>query len=319
MAVECAKCHRHILETDNRLPPWCPSCGGDLKGAAPVMAPAPPRTDATTASLRTVPAAALESRVEGRPVRLDDIDSLGIPERVYRGSIVRQLLCWLGTLIGGAFLALIVYITFHPPKKPVSDAAYYGLTGFGLIAAFGSTYFALKFRGLTYLVFADALVRRDGGESTIIRWENVRQVFEKVHLGYINYRVVARAGEFELTGDIAGHRSLGTTIEDRLLAHRLPAALQELEQGHTVPFGPLAVSRAALWCDGQEMAWHTVRLSTGLKPDHAHRTTMLSNMIHLHVHSNGPTVYLEIERIPNYRLFVELVRHVWPQCLPDEA
>src|SRR5581483_3712609 len=238
-------CKRHILETDNRLPPWCQACGADLKGATAVAVAEPPRPAPAAFAPRPAPVAALESRVEGPPLRPDDADALGPPERVYRGSVVRQLLCWFGSLIGVAFLALIGYVTVHPPKTPVSDAAFYGLSALGLTGAVGGAYFALKFRGLSYAVYGDALVRRDGGETTIIRWEHVRQVFEKVHPAWISYRVVARGGDFELTGDVAGHRALGETIELRAMEHQLPAALRELDEGRAVSFGPLAVGKAA--------------------------------------------------------------------------
>jgi Family of unknown function (DUF6585) len=315
MAVECAKCKSHIVETENRLPPWCPACGGSLKDAVPVAGP--PRSVVMFTPGESQPTALAKpaeplAEVVTPPV---DISALGEPEQVFRGSISSQLFAWFACLLGTAFLALIIYVSIHPPKKPASPAAMLMLGAMGATCAFGGLYFAIKFRRTAYLVFRDALVQCDGGDFTIIPWEHIRQLYETIHPAWITYRVVTRKG---LTGDIRNHRALGTAIGEKMIERLLPASLKELDQGRAVSFGPLGVSRGALLCQGEQMAWYQVRLGFGLKPDHAHRSTMLSNIIHLHVyHANGPTTYLQVDAIPNFRLFLALVRQLWPQCVPE--
>jgi uncharacterized protein DUF6585 len=318
MGVVCPDCNDHILETENRLPAWCASCGASLKYARPIGGATPPRSAPLPLALKALPASDLASRGEQISQSAGDLSALGEAEQVYRGSPWVRLFCWLACLVGFAFLALVVYVTVHPPKKPASPAAMLMLAGLGMTGAIGGLYFALKFRRLVYMVFRDALVECDGRDCTVIPWEQIRQIFEKVHPGYVNYRVVIPKGEIQITGDVQNHRALGSTIEEKVIERLLPVALKELEHGRAVSFGPLGVSRGALSCQGEQMPWHGVRLRVGLKPDLGSPSAMQSAMIHLHVyHANGPTAYLEIEQIPNYRLFLAVVREIWPQCVAE--
>jgi hypothetical protein len=297
------------VEAENRLP----ACGGTLKDAATVAGP--PRSMAMFSpaeSCQDAATHAADSHGNALTPPLD-ISALGDPKQIFRGSPLRQLLCWFACLLGTAFLALLIYVSIHPPQKPASPAAMLALGALGAAGALGGLYFAVKFRRLAYLVFHSALVQCDGRDITIIPWE-----FESIHPAYVSYRVVTPKGSIELNGDIQNHRELGVAIAEKIIQRLLPVSLNELDQGRAVSFGPLAVSRGALLCQGEQMPWYNVRFALGLKPALAERSSLHSNMIHLHVyHANGPTAYVQVDAIPNYRPFLALVGRLWPQCLPE--
>src|SRR5262249_20777992 len=53
MSVQCVSCQGEVVpDANNRMPPWCPSCGGNLKTIrepAPAMAVAAPSVPSPTA------------------------------------------------------------------------------------------------------------------------------------------------------------------------------------------------------------------------------------------------------------------------------
>lgn len=99
--------------------------------------------------------------------------------------------------------------------------------------------------------------------------------------------------------------------------HLLPSALASLEAGRTVPFGPLGVNGGGLCFDGLSCAWSQVTLAIGLDPE---RLTgpKRSDLVYLQVHSAVRTksYKVDIGDIPNFGLFLALVRLGGPQCLP---
>jgi hypothetical protein len=325
MSVQCVSCRREFFTGPDKRPlPWCPSCGGNLKPQVepvPALAAANPSAPSPAAGHEPepVPVAASALPVQepvSRPnAPVPRLDELGTPERVFRASIWRRLVCWISALVCFGLAAAIGYGVLHQPhKNPQSGLMLMGLMALGGIASF---YFALTLGELSYLVFHDALVRRRGGESTVVPWDRIWAVYVTIHPAWKKYQVVIGKGkDFELSGDTANYRALGDLIEQKLLASRLPQALADLEAGKTVGFGPLTVHRAGLGFDCHSCPWSQVSLNVGLNPEPVIGTTY-SNLVHLHVHSPVLTkaYKVEIGDIPNFPLFLALVRNSWPECL----
>jgi hypothetical protein len=228
----------------------------------------------------------------------------------------RRLVCWLCCLVCFGLAGAIGYGVLHQPhKKPHAGLALMGLAAVG---GFASLYLALTLGEVSYLVFRDALVRRRGKDAQIVPWDQIRQVNQTVHPAWKKYQIVTRKGfDLELTANIANYLALGDLVEERVVAHLLPEALAELEAGRSVRFGPLDVNRGGLSFDGLSCGWSQVSLSIGLNMEPV-SGQVYSNLVHLHVHSPVRTkaYKVEIGKVANFRLFVELVRHVGPHCLP---
>jgi hypothetical protein len=246
-------------------------------------------------------------------LRLED---LGTPDEVYQGSVFRQIVSWALCLMCLGLAGCIGYGVLKQPLK--SPAAGLSLIGMFTLAALACLYYALKLRELSYLVFPEALVEKRGSQTQIIPWDKIREIYQTVHPAWKNYRIVTRKGcGIEFTGNIHNYRTLGDRIEEKVLQILLPAALADVEQGKTLRLGPLTVRQSALQFDGRTSAWNQTTMSVGLnlEPDSLNRR---SRLMHLHVYSpeRSKAFKVELGKIPNFRLLIELVRHNWPHTLP---
>ncbi len=328
MSRQCASCKREVFPgPDYRMPPWCPSCGGDLKdrvegaSAVAVAETAEPSglDGQDPESLRssppeTPPAESFALPLQP-PLRLDE---LGAPEQVFRGSMGRRLVCWVVCLVCFGLAAAIGYGVLHQPNKnPQSGLALMGLAAVGGV---GCLYRALTLGELSYIVYRDALVQQNGNDSRIIPWDQIREVYQTLHPAWKKYELLTRGrSPIEITANIANYQTLGGLIEEQVVARRLPRVLAELEAGGTARFGPLEVSRGGMGFDGHSCGWSQISLNIGLNPEPVAGQTY-SNLMHLHVHSPVRTraYKVEISSIPNFCVFLEVVRRYGPQCLPPE-
>jgi hypothetical protein len=229
--------------------------------------------------------------------------------------LVWQAAAWLTAVVCFGIVAVAVSQFLHPPKKKPNPQSLYGVAGLFSVGGLVACYVGLRLRGQRYEVFADRLVEWQGGTATAIRWDQVREVYRAVHPAWTKYRIHTSVGRvLTLTGETKHHTRLGDLISERVAALRLPGALEELEAGRSVAFGPLRVSRAGVEVHGELVPWHhVVALTFGLNPNARKGTSMVSNMIHLRI---TPFCQVELGDIPNYRLFEELVRRLHPACLP---
>ncbi len=134
-----------------------------------------------------------------------------------------------------------------------------------------------------------------------------------VHPAWKSYRVVTRkARTFKVGGDIRDHVALGERIAEEVAKVREPLIWSDLDTGRSVYFGPIGVSRAELTCQGMHLPWHQLgTMSVGL---FRHPSKQLqSHMLHLRI---TPTCAVELGEIPNYHLFEQIVRRIYPACLP---
>jgi hypothetical protein len=219
-----------------------------------------------------------------------------------------------------AFAGLMGYVFAQQIGKNSQSALY--LAGLALIGGFVGLYLALSMAELSYVVFADAFVEKRGSEAKIIRWEDVREVYETFHVTWRSFRVVARKGiDITLTPNTKGHVELGQRIEQELMAKRSAEFKAELDRGGIVRFGPLGYSHNALHLETVTSPWHQTTMNIRLDPDRqVPESANQSNFLYLFVYTQVQTkaLKLEIDKIPNFGLFLELVRQEWPRCLPAE-
>jgi hypothetical protein len=327
MSFQCVSCGREVFnDGSDRRPPWCPSCGGNLATLTPVGAAAAqtgqtwPRVHEpaplASGALALADTVHVPADQERQPLQLDE---LGEPERVFHGSILGRLACWFGCLACFGLAGAIAFGVLHQPNKSLQAGL--GLVAVFTIGGFACVYMALTLGELSYLVFRDALVWRRGNDAKVIAWNQVRDIFQTVHPAWKKYRIVASKGvDLTLNENVSNAQALGEMIEEKVTAERLPSSVADLEEGRTVRFGPLGVNRAGLCFDGESAGWGEVSLSLGLNHEPV-MGSMVSNLVHLHVYSPARTKAdkVELGKIPNFRLFTELVRHVAPQCLPPDV
>jgi hypothetical protein len=262
--------------------------------------------------------------IHHRPFRSDELRPLApatlaspaeqvaptVPEEVFGSKLIWQAAGWVCVIVCLGIVAIAVSQIINPPRGKPIQTGVYGVIGLFGIGTLVSGYVSYRLAGQKYEVFSDRLVEWQCFKPTAFRWDQIREVYRDVHPSWTTYRVVTRVGrEFILHGEIQDHKRLGELICERVATLLLPAALEELEAGRDVSFGPLRVNRGGVIVDGALEPWHRIGMLTfGLNPNPKRGTSMVSNMIHLRIGS----AWVELGEIPNYRLFEELARHLFP-------
>src|SRR5262245_44439575 len=103
-SVQCATCGRNVLSDHlDRLPPWCPDCGADLKRAS-AAAPTSEPGGAVAETPAPNPDAALREFIQrmAQPNRGREHTARG--PRLFRGPIVLLGLVLLGVILAMAWV-----------------------------------------------------------------------------------------------------------------------------------------------------------------------------------------------------------------------
>jgi hypothetical protein len=171
-----------------------------------------------------------------------DESALGVPDQVHRISPRVISLCWLAALACLVAAALVVSLLSKRLETTVAlrHAMLLGeaLSTEGLVLIV----MALHFRSVAYLVFRDGLVHVRGSRRTIVRWDEITQVFENATYRGSRYRIVLSDGRTtSITPILTNHDELGATIVARVAERVTPQVLRPFENGGTVSL-PLAVS-----------------------------------------------------------------------------
>ena len=197
-----------------------------------------------------------------------DESALGVPDQVHRISPRVISLCWLAALACLVAAATVVCFlakrlgTTDPPRGAVFLGGAALLTGSLVLSVM-----ALRFSACAYLVFRDGLVRVRGSRRTIVRWDEITQVFEKATYRGSRYQIVLSGGRTtSITPILTNHDELGATIAARVTQAVTPQVLRPFENGGTVSF-PVPVSADPATCTSRQVAWGQVtRLQLGATP-----------------------------------------------------
>jgi Family of unknown function (DUF6585) len=331
MSLQCSKCPYVVtVSPGEKRPPWCPRCGADLKEAAPAPVPVAAPAIANSAAVpssshaRSDMPVACEAPSTPPPVPLDalmasaPVDDVGVsPE----GELFGPKPLWPAV---GALCAIVCYgiaiiaarAVVDPPAGQPAQLGAYGVLGMFSIAGFIATYVTFRLCGQKFAVYPDHLVEWQRFQPTTIRWEQIRDVFELAHPAWKKYRIHLRGGRvLTITGETKNHERLGELIGARVAARRLPSVAEELAAGRTVRFGPLQVSQGGVQIDREFEPWHRIGVLTfAMNPTPIRGSSMVSNMIHVRIGS----ALVELGDIPNYRLFVELARRMYPASVAEQ-
>lgn len=330
MMLACEMCSFHVsVEPGERKPPWCPRCGADLKETSPLKVAtaattslhsagdaAAVRLPANAAAIAGVAEHPLEDSSPGEgpalqtgsprnPNFLADYVEIGAEGEVFRSNLVWQAAAWV---CGVVCLGIVLAAASQLPRAPRGQLnAIYGCLGLFGAGVLVASYVCFRLAGQKYAVFPDRLVEWQHFASQSYRWDQIREVYEKVHPGWTTYEVLTRVGRrLTISWEIGNHKRLGGIISQRVAERLLPAVFVELEAGREFRLGPLRISQAGVVVDGEFEPWHRIGVPTfGLNPRVNKGTNMVSNMIHVRI--GGSLV--ELGEIPNYAIFHALALH----------
>src|SRR5262249_6022932 len=155
-------------------------------------------------------------------------------------------------------------------------------------------------KGQRYLLYPGQFVVQGGGERTVLRWDQIREVFHVFHPAWRQFQIVSYKTTLTITGETKDHCALGEAIAREVAGRLLPDAWRRLEQGESLSFGPIRMSRAGLECHHQSIPWHQIATFTFGLNLNACKGGRSSKMIHLRL---TPACQVALNEVPNYRLF----------------
>jgi hypothetical protein len=202
--------------------------------------------------------------------------------------------------------ALIIFGSVRPTAwtSDVLALTFCGL--FGLLCCVGMCLYA-AYRGREQLwIYADGLVYQYGREPVVCRWDEIDCL-----KGFVP--VTMRGQEFcygapleiqrsdgtrlFIRGNLRDHDRVVRTIHDRAIGHMLPRALQRIDRGETVEFGPLRVHRDGIEYRDLYVVWDALVVR-----DEEGNVTIYDRV------DREPLFDKPKWKLPNAMLFLELVR-----------
>ncbi len=191
---------------------------------------------------------------------------LGNPLAEYKGKGGRIFLNLLLVLFGFVIL-------FVGAAQFFANAAYgalcvagigLGVVGLGAFAIFR----AINERDLRVIVLSKGLMQTKGGRHTLIRWEEIKEVWQAVtvHKRYgitthttHRYTILLRNEEKVLfTDTLKNVEALGKTIQEEVTKLLLPLVAEMLRSGQPVSFGKLVLSPQGLSNGRETIPWNQV-------------------------------------------------------------
>ena len=173
----------------------------------------------------------------------------------------------------GLFFCGVGYMVIQDPQTPAKDkwmgwacAAVVGLPCIGFGAWMRRRFKSLE--SMRVWTMPGGLAWASSQGRGVARWEELEKLFA-AHINVyqngrlvrqnIRYTVHTRAGQsFVISEFLPDAAALGRQLEDQLVKHRLPAALEAYRAGTPVAFGTLTVSRTGLACGTASLAWTDV-------------------------------------------------------------
>ena len=134
--------------------------------------------------------------------------------------------------------------------------------GFGIWAA---NEWRLK-HNLRALVYPDGFIHVRGGRVNAFRWDEIAEVYQSMQRTHRFGRAAqkiymvkdATGKKSVLTGELAGIAALGETIQREVTARMLPRCWEEYNQGKTLQFGALGISKEGISKGKEIQPWDQV-------------------------------------------------------------
>jgi hypothetical protein len=205
------------------------------------------------------------------------IEEIGTPTATYApkkgAAAVLNILAILFFLALGFALFFAGPIGFYFS----GETSWFCATGLGLLSGLGGLwglYDWYNTRTLSVHVSPVGVAHHNHGKATIIRWDDVNQVWQNVTRHYRNgvytgtthyYKLIGNDGRhLEFKNNLQNVEQLGQTLQTEVTGRLLRQAAQTYNSGGTVTFGKLTISKQGLSNGKETLSWDKVK---GVKLD----------------------------------------------------
>jgi hypothetical protein len=201
-----------------------------------------------------------------------EVRELGEPIAEFRsGAFAYVLLLVIGCfaiLLGVGFLILCIGILIMPAwvnqGGRLPNLRVLLVTFICVSAGIATLRRARALRGLHVLVFPTGLARVQGRQSNVLRWDDINRVTRNPSVKAKGLTVSTPSELILLSRDgwqivfnesLSRLRELRALVEEYTLKTMLPLALEALEAGETIGFGPVSVSAEGVHYGQQTLPW----------------------------------------------------------------
>ena len=169
---------------------------------------------------------------------------------------------------------------------------------------------ALRYYGLRVYVFTEGLVQLKGDKSTVVRWDQVKTMWQKVHRRFISSFYLGTAHAYTLQRDdgkkfifndaLKNVELLGGTLLREVNSRLLLDVITKYDAGEPVTFGKLSVSIHGISIAEEIVLWNQIKAVQVVKGA-------------LAINKDGQWLNwsgVKAAKIPNFPLFLALVDYV---------
>jgi len=192
---------------------------------------------------------------------------LGTPTTQFASAAKRGRLFILGIvlLIGGE--TTLFWAAFSPYFDKFATDRPAILAGGAVVAICGllCLEYYLRYRQVHVKLFADGFSRERDGKTETVRWDDIAAVWQSVTKRYTNGIYTGTTHVYTLkTGDgrtfifndqLKKVEKLGQTAINEVSNRKFPGAVALYNNGATVQFGPVAISKVGLTKGDQTLSW----------------------------------------------------------------
>jgi hypothetical protein len=252
----------------------------------------------------------------------------------FHSAGIERVIFWVGAVFFLALVPVFLLMYFFVPITDAPQESALGMAGFGLLAGLASLVYALRsgraqgpgqaieLKGgvrrpvahrRSYFVYHDGLAVVQGEEWTVVRWDEIRELQSPTITGS-SFQIVTRQGREVLIDQwVKDYGTLIQSVLDRVDELLLPPALEAVEAGRRVQFGPFGVSRRGLTYKGKKLPWKDVK-SMWLQVWRGARLLRIRRRGGLFL-----WCWYDINRIPNDHVFYHVLCRTAPPHLLKEA
>jgi hypothetical protein len=249
--IACPKCKQTIQVPRKPTPPVDDE---DDDGLAPNKSPA--EVAAYLAEIQLSSPA--EVKKLGAPIDFFKVESFS--------KSVQIIIVVLGVLLSLLGIGVLVGILLDKVgSEAVTAVIFLLLAGVALIGV--GLYLLLRSHA-GVVAYRGGLLHIQGKDTTVIRWEDITEVWQSITDNYVNgihtgttfkYTIELEDGdEFVYDNSFPRVKPLGELIQEKVTGVLLPRMSAAYKKGESLEFGPLAVDKKGLTCQGYSLRWKEI-------------------------------------------------------------
>jgi len=228
---------------------------------------------------------------------------LGSLVRTYASSGNQRIISVLALLLG-LFAAVVGVVAF----ADVMERRTFGALGFITVGALFLIYYWWRSGKAEVRAYEKGIVYITKGSVRVLRWADINEVYQRSvrwRIAFVPIRTVHRYilstthGRVLLDGSIQNVRDLGQYVQERMLATKMPLAIEAHNAGKVLRFGKLALQRQnGIWHGKSFIRWQDVK---SVDVEHGY----------IRIRKYGKWfawAKVSVAFVPNYLMFLALVR-----------